>query len=281
MASDTRLSDPVSKPGARWSGWFLAYLGLGLGLTATAVLVGQTALGLALVLYVFGAVCLAAGTGWRWLEPRLNPGFASSVAQIANDFRYWLLVLAVLVLFNWALPLMASGQSFRATAAAAKQLLSKPSLEWDGSGPISFTARFQRGGTNLRVYVDWGAAYGGGGSNDLLGGSGGFLPSPRVQIGAVGKFVTGQELDVVLAAISGGKGYDDLMLKWGDDTQDNPKVNVTWGSYMGKVVVVEQDSREEAYPFLVIARSRTNAEGKATALPPLLIGPSILGWIAK
>jgi hypothetical protein len=147
------------------------------------------------------------------------------------------------------------------------------------SGPV--TARFQRSGVNLRIYVDWGAAYGGGGSNDLLGGSGVFLPSPRVQIGTIDRFVVGQELDVVLAVISAGKGYDEVTLKWGDETHNNPKVNVTWGSYMGKIVAVDQTLHEEAYPFLVVARSRTNAEGKATALPPLLIGPSILGWIAK
>jgi hypothetical protein len=45
---------------------------------------------------------------------------------------------------------------------------------------------------------------------------------------------------------------------------------------MGKIVVIEQGLREEAYPLLVIARSTKDAEGKPTPLRPLLIGPSYL-----
>lgn len=280
MASEPHVStDRDAKAVDQWSGWFLDCLGLGLAVTATAVLLDERAVASAAALYVISAASLAAGLSWRWLEPRLSPALSGSVAQIANDFRWWLVLLAALVLLNWV-PIGASMTSATAPAAV-KQLLSKPSLEWDGAGPVRFTARYQRSGANLRIYVDWGAAYGGGGNSDLLGGSGVFLPSPRIQIGAIDRFVAGQELDVVLAVISAGKDYDDIELKWGAENYESPKVNVSWGSYMGKIVATEPNSREEAYPFLLVARSRANAEGKATALPPLLIGPSILVWFAK
>jgi hypothetical protein len=97
----------------------------------------------------------------------------------------------------------------------------------------------------------------------------------------VDNFVVGQELDVVVAVVSESKGYEDMILQWGDGKNDSPKVNVTWGTYMGKIVVIEQDAREEAYPFLIIARTRKDAEGKATPLPPLIIGPSYLRWFTQ
>jgi hypothetical protein len=200
---------------------------------------------------------------------------------IATNLRYWLLLLSVLLLLNLAFSIRTPAPGPASTSAAPKPLLSKPTITWDGSRPIRFTAVFQRSGSKLAVYADWGAAYGGGGNRDLMGGSGVFLPSPRVRIGYVDNFVVGQELDVVIAVVSESKGYEDVILQWGDGTYDNPKVNVTWGTYMGKIVVIEQDLREEAYPFLVIARSTKDAEGKPTPLPPLLIGPSYLRWFTN
>ena len=44
-----------------WGGRFLDYLGLGLILTATDILVRESALSLAVLLYVVGAVILALG----------------------------------------------------------------------------------------------------------------------------------------------------------------------------------------------------------------------------
>jgi hypothetical protein len=88
-----------------WGGRFLDYLGLGLILTATDILVRESALSLAVLLYVVGAVILALGLNWRRIKPRLSGQLVGSVAIIGNDFRYWLAVLGVLVLAARILPI--------------------------------------------------------------------------------------------------------------------------------------------------------------------------------
>src|SRR5437868_3850742 len=80
-----------------WDAKFLDYLGLGLTLTGTDILVREAAITLAVALYVFGAVILAAGLNWSRVKPYLSGRLAMTVGTVGNDFRYWLLVLAFLV----------------------------------------------------------------------------------------------------------------------------------------------------------------------------------------
>jgi len=80
-----------------WEARFLDYLGLGLILTGTDILVREAAITFAAILYVVGGTLLAAGLSWSRIRPRLSVGLSRSISQVANDFRYWLVVLAVLV----------------------------------------------------------------------------------------------------------------------------------------------------------------------------------------
>lgn len=286
MASGNGLSlGPEGTTADRWSAGFLACLGVGLIVTATDTLLRGNALPLPTILYLAGGACLAAGIKWDWLKPQLSPGLASSVGVVANDFRYWLVLVAVLVFIGSVVPAFFAAPSATNSmasrtpeAAGANRVLSRPSLDWDGSGPIRFSARFQQTGEKLPIYLDWDTAYGNGASGDLI--MGGFLPNERIQIGLVDKYVVGQELNVVLTRISGADDYERMSLQWGESDR-NRKVGLAWGNYMGRIVVIGKEQHEESYPFLLVSRSRTNAAGKPTLLPPVLIGPSVLNWIRE
>ena len=288
MASGNRLSpgtDPDETIANRWSAWFLSCSGLGLVLTATDILIRQRGSGLAVLLYLFGAAGAAAGIGWSWLTPRLGAGLSGSVRAVANDFRYWLAMVAVLILIGGVVPAFYPADSETDTTpsrtpgpANANRVLSRATLDWDGSGPIRFIARFQQAGEKLPIYLDWDNAYGNGASGDQI--MGGFLPNERLQIGFVDKYVAGQELNIVLARISGVDDYERMALQWGEN-DENRKLGLAWGSYMGRIVVVGKGQRRETYPFLLVSRSRTNAAGKLTILPPVLIGPTVLSWIRE
>src|SRR5438105_3375065 len=136
MADGNSLSpntNPDEDAADRWSAWFLSCLGLGLILTGTGILVQERTFGLPAILWLYGAGALAAGIRWRWLKPQLSAGLSSSVGAVANDLRYWLVVVAALVLIAGAAPAFYSAPSATnstssrtSKAVSADRLVSRP-----------------------------------------------------------------------------------------------------------------------------------------------------------
>ena len=79
---------------------FLDYLGLALVLAGTDVLVreGTGAVTLTALLYAGGAVALLAGLNWKRVKPQLTNRSVFLLGQISTDPRYWLAILAFLII---------------------------------------------------------------------------------------------------------------------------------------------------------------------------------------
>jgi hypothetical protein len=109
------MADP---PTDTWTRRFLDYIGLGLILTGTDILVREAAIILTIVLWVVGALFVFGGLKWHSVKQRLSSSMASSINIIANDFRYWLGVLAFLILAARIAPIFYHTEVPRPSVAA-------------------------------------------------------------------------------------------------------------------------------------------------------------------
>lgn len=165
--------------------------------------------------------------------------------------------------------------------AQSDPLLKDPGINWvgwTGAGRVMFTATFRQSGEKLAVYLDYAGAGGGIGTLSVMNGPSFPLPENRLEIGFIDRYVVGQKLEVTVAIVSTTDGKQQIF-QWGDQkyNYEQAKVGVTWGSYVGRIVIFGPDKKMETYPFMVISRSFENAPN-----PPVILGPKLLsvfdGW---
>jgi hypothetical protein len=220
---------------------------------------------------VISILVLAVHESWPWLRMR------DKLVSEFDDDAYHNLRGRLRVCFS----LGVAQSSRRPTSSAgigqmpigsplppAQSLIEQPTIEWDGHGPMLFHARFDRSGEKLPIYLDWGNA-GNFGQNVF---NSGFISNPRVEIGFIERFAVGQSLSATIGSVTTTEG-DQQILQWGEPRYDNPKVGITQGGYVARVVIIGKDGKEERYPFLIIPRTPA---GSTTKLSPAIVGPQIL-----
>ncbi len=72
-----------------------------------------------------------------------------------------------------------------------------------------------------------------------------------------------------MATVKDAKGGQ-RVLQWGEEKYGNVKVGITWGNYLGNVVLIGPDDREERYPFAIISRSMPERPEIPVILSPQL-----------
>jgi hypothetical protein len=157
---------------------------------------------------------------------------------------------------------------------ATNTISQKRGDEWDGNGNVIFSAVALRSGEKLTVYLDYqlGPASPTGGGFVLPGQT---MPDARVEIGSIDHFSHDQRIRITLATVTDFEGHQQIF-QWGDASYNNTKVGVTWGSYIGRIVLVSQDKSEEYYYFIVIPRS---FDGDPR--PPIIVGPDLMDVASK
>lgn len=124
-----------------WGGRFLDYVGLGLILTATDILVRESAIRLAVVLYLVGGVLLFVGLRWKLLRQRFASPVVQRLETIGIDPRYWMAVFAFLVIcarITTVLPIFTTGSTENMPAAPfvpSASTPAAPSASAPASGP--------------------------------------------------------------------------------------------------------------------------------------------------
>jgi hypothetical protein len=130
-------------------------------------------------------------------------------------------------------------------------------------------------GEKLAVYLDYQLGpVSPAGAGFVLQGQ--MMRDARVEIGSIDHFSRDQRIRITLATVTDAEGHQQVF-QWGDAFYNNTKVGATWGSYIGRIVLVHQDKSEEYYYFIVVPRSFGG-----DPRPPIIIGPnlisSLLNW---
>jgi len=149
------------------------------------------------------------------------------------------------------------------TIPYSDRMIEKPTIDWDGQGPIVFHARVDRAIEKQPVYLDWGQV--GPGANYVL--NSGMMSNPRVEIGFIERLAPGQMLSATIGQVTAVDGQQQV-LQWGETHYSNTKVGVTSAAYMARVVILHKDGKEEQYPFLIVPRT--------LGMPPTIISTGVL-----
>lgn len=157
-----------------------------------------------------------------------------------------------------------------ANVAPIDPLIQEGRLDWDAGGQVVFRGRYLRGGKNVNAYVTYGSSGGvPNGQNRVLGG-GKPAVEPRIRIDSVERFDKDAQAAIFVGRVTNVEGNQQV-ITWGRPELGNISVGITWASYFGCLVLVEEGGKENHYPFAIISRSQ---EGRAG--PPTIVGPPLL-----
>lgn len=177
----------------------------------------------------------------------------------------WLLIALGRYLWTRSGLLPSKGVS-RSSTDTLLALIYTPSVDLDGRR-IVFRGRYGRSGRGLVAYVTYAHAGGYGITTTpfavLTGNLN--LREPRIKLTSISRFDRDEAVNVTVGTVTDADGGQQV-LQWGDEHLNNTKVGITWGSYFGYVIFVENGGAEHAYPFAVVQRSVADKPGPATIL---------------
>lgn len=134
-------------------------------------------------------------------------------------------------------------------------LIHDPAINLD-AGKITLAGTFSRGGKDLNAYVTYGSA-GGPIPQQVL--SGPVAMAPRIKLGHTNRFDKGERAAILIGTIVPADGNQNIV-EWGDRNFTAERTGITWASNFGCIILVEQNGRENSYPFAIISRSVGGAQ---------------------
>jgi hypothetical protein len=162
-----------------------------------------------------------------------------------------------------------------------QRLIKDPRLDWDVSGRLSLQGRFTRPGGPISVYVTYATTTGSTFArrpNTVLGG-GGITGEPRIKVDSLSHFDREEKTDITLGFVTEDNGK---LLQWGQPQQNKTKIGITFGTYLGAVILVWNEGKnEEAYPFAIVATFEKTDRPGAQQPPPIMIGPDAFFLIER
>jgi hypothetical protein len=143
-------------------------------------------------------------------------------------------------------------------------------FDWDAADQVVFSGRYLRSGKHVNAYVSYANLP----QKRVLGGTGPSI-GPRIKIDSVDRFDKNAQASILIGRITSVEGNQQI-ITWGRPELGNMSVGITWGSYFGCLVLVEEGGQENHYTFAIIAAQDGLATQDRKVAPPTIVGPPLI-----